>query len=96
MIYLFLGILTNFLYCWNVIVFQQIIDSCQTVPLFENLRSSIILYGLILLSANIMAYLQNYPEKYLENAIVEQLKLMSLEKYQKLNIKIIRKLEQEK
>lgn len=87
LIYLFLGILTNFLYCWNVIVFQQIIDSCQTVPLLENLRSSIILYGLILLSANIMAYLQNYPEKYLENAIVEQLKLMSLEKISKIEYK---------
>lgn len=83
--YLLLGIFASFLSCLNIMVFQKIIDSSQTIPLFDNVIRYIIIYGIILVSVCTMEYLQNYPENYLQNAITERIKIMSLEKISRID-----------
>lgn len=83
--YLFLGITSNFLICLNVIFFQKVIDSCQTILVLEKIYIYIAMYGVTLLIVNVLQYLQNYPDQYLENGITEQLKYMSLKKISQMD-----------
>lgn len=83
-IYLVLGILLNLSNCLIVVIFQKFIDSCQNIAQIEKIIIYIVVFGILLLIANILGYLQNYPETYLENAITEQIKLLALEKISRI------------
>ena len=85
--YVILGISLNLVSCVAVVVFQKLIDNSQIQTQLQTIGLYIVAYGILLLLSNVLGYLQNYPETYLQNAITEQIKLMALEKISRIEYK---------
>ena len=75
--YLVIGILMNFLDLYSVTYYQKILDEFQ----FQTLTLiPLVIYGILLIIATILGYIDNYPEQQLKNKLYLDFKLQSLKK----------------
>ena len=64
--YVLIGIIINFLDLYSVTYYQKILDSFQ----FKTLTlTPLIIYGLLLIIATILGYIENYPEQQVKNKL---------------------------
>lgn len=75
LIYVFIGILLNFLDLYSVTYYQKILDAFQ----FKTLTiTPLVVYGVLLVISTILGYIENYPEQQLKNKLYLDFKLQSL------------------
>ena len=75
--YVLIGITINFLDLYGVTYYQKILDAFQ----FKTLTvTPLVIYGVLLVIATILGYVENYPEQQVKNKLYLDFKLQSLRK----------------
>ena len=75
--YVLIGIVINFLGLYSVTYYQKILDAFQ----FKTLTvTPLVIYGVLLVIATILGYVENYPEQQVKNKLYLDFKLQSLRK----------------
>lgn len=90
-IYMFIGIIINFLSLYSITYYQKILDNFQYNVL---VIKQIIVYGVLLVTATLLGYIENFPEQKVKNKLYLDFKLQALKKmktidyleYQKIGI----------
>ncbi len=88
-IYVLVGILFTFLGLYATNYFQEIIDAFTTKTVTLGM---IIFYGIILLVAAILGYIDNYPDRMLYNKLHLEFKKQSLKKLQTIDYQAYQKI----
>ncbi|MEK5056758.1 ABC transporter ATP-binding protein [Paenibacillus sp. FSL H7-0326] len=84
-IYILIGFAIQYLEALGIKMFQQLLDTIITVEHIEEMIWFIILYGAVLIGLTILNYVDEYPNTYLSNSIVEKLKIFALTKVSKID-----------
>ena len=90
-IYMFIGIIINFLSLYSITYYQKILDNFQYNVL---VIKQVIVYGVLLVTATLLGYIENFPEQQVKNKLYLDFKLQALKKmktidyleYQKIGI----------
>jgi len=76
-LYVFIGIILNFIDLYSITYYQKILDSFQ----YKKLTIiPIIIYGILLIVSTIIGYVENYPEQKVKNKLYFDFKLQALKK----------------
>ena len=76
-LYVFIGIILNFIDLYSITYYQKILDSFQ----YNKLTIiPIIIYGILLIVSTIIGYIENYPEQKVKNKLYFDFKLQALKK----------------
>ncbi len=76
-IYMFIGIIINFLSLYSITYYQKILDNFQYNVL---VIKQIIVYGVLLVTATLLGYIENFPEQKVKNKLYLDFKLQALKK----------------
>lgn len=76
-IYMFIGIIINFLSLYSITYYQKILDNLQYNVL---VIKQVIVYGVLLVIATLLGYIENFPEQQVKNKLYLDFKLQALKK----------------
>lgn len=76
-IYMFIGIIINFLSLYSITYYQKILDNFQYNVL---VIKQVIVYGVLLVIATLLGYIENFPEQQVKNKLYLDFKLQALKK----------------
>lgn len=80
LLYILMGVATQFLGTAGIRVFQKLLDHIPQAPGMQDNLPLLVLYGSMLIGAALLHYLLEYPRAVLSTGVAEQLKVMALGK----------------